>query len=233
MTVAAPPSRPRADRLYPTLSPAQLERVAAHGRRRQVAQGEVLQSAGEPAARCFVVVAGRIDAVRPSAAEEIVVSLGPGMFTGEATMLSGRPGLAQIRAEADGEVIEIARDDLLALIQTDGELSAIFMRAFILRRVELIAHGFGDVVLIGSNHCAGTLRVNAACSASTFSIDAAPRSASDCSRSCRAISTVSTPGEGSAIAISVIRGVAEGPGGSKAENGRPEQCVASQIRHPS
>ena len=162
MTVAAPPappSRPRADRLYPTLSPAQLERVAAHGRRRQVAQGEVLQSAGEPAARCFVVVAGRIDAVRPSAAEEIVVSLGPGMFTGEATLLSGRPGLAQIRAEADGEVIEIARDDLLALIQTDGELSAIFMRAFILRRVELIARGVSDVVVLGSTHCQGTLRV--------------------------------------------------------------------------
>ena len=162
MTVAAPPappSRPRADRLYPTLSPAQLERVAAHGRRRQVAQGEVLQSAGEPAARCFVVVAGRIDGVRPSAAEEIVVSLGPGMFTGEATMLSGRPGLAQIRAEADGEVIEIARDDLLALIQTDGELSAIFMRAFILRRVELIARGVSDVVVLGSTHCQGTLRV--------------------------------------------------------------------------
>ena len=33
------------------------------------------------------------------------------------------------------------------------------MRAFILRRVELIAHGFGDVVLIGSSHCAGTLRI--------------------------------------------------------------------------
>jgi len=162
MTVAAPPappSRPRADRLYPTLTPAQPERVAAHGRRRQVAQGEVLQSAGEPAARCFVVVAGRIEGVRPSAAEEIVVSLGPGMFTGEATMLSGRPGLAQIRAGADGEVIEIARDDLLALIQTDGELSAIFMRAFILRRVELIARGVSDVVVLGSTHCQGTLRV--------------------------------------------------------------------------
>src|SRR5204863_671473 len=91
--------------------------------------------------------------------EEIVVSLGPGMFTGEATMLSGRPGLAQIRAEADGEVIEIARDDLLALIQTDGELSAIFMRAFILRRVELIARGVSDVVVLGSTHCQGTLRV--------------------------------------------------------------------------
>src|SRR5258706_5717095 len=33
------------------------------------------------------------------------------------------------------------------------------MRAFILRRLELIAHDFGDVVVIGSTHCAGTLRV--------------------------------------------------------------------------
>jgi thioredoxin reductase (NADPH) len=48
---------------------------------------------------------------------------------------------------------------LLALIQTDAELSEIFMRAFILRRIELIAGGYGDVVLIGSTHCAGTLGI--------------------------------------------------------------------------
>src|SRR5207249_731629 len=105
------------------------------------------------------VCSSDLDGVRPSAAEEIVVSLGPRMFTGEATMLLGRPGLAQIHAAADGEVIEVSRDDLLALIQTDGELSAIFMRAFILRRVELIARGVSDVVVLGSTHCQGTLRV--------------------------------------------------------------------------
>src|SRR5207248_309223 len=44
-------------------------------------------------------------------------------------------------------------------VQTDSELSELIMRAFILRRVELIARGFGNVVLVGSNHCAGTLRV--------------------------------------------------------------------------
>lgn len=56
-------------------------------------------------------------------------------------------------------MIELDREHLLALVQTDSELSEIIMRAFILRRVELIAHGFGDVVIIGSSHCAGTLRV--------------------------------------------------------------------------
>ena len=156
---APPPSGQRDERLYPTLTPAQLARIAPHGRRRHVEPGEVLVQAGESAARLFVVVAGRIDVVRPSAADEVVVSFGPGMFTGEVTMLSGRRGLAQIRAGAAGEVIEVSRDDLLALLQTDGDLSALFMRAFILRRVELIARSVSDVVVLGSTHSHGTLRI--------------------------------------------------------------------------
>ena len=43
---------------------------------------------------------------------------------------------------------------MLNLIQTDAELGEILMRAFILRRVELIAAGVGDIVLIGSTHSA-------------------------------------------------------------------------------
>ena len=85
--------------------------------------------------------------------------LRPGQFTGEVTMLSGRRGLVRMRAGEAGAVIEVEREHLLALVQTDSELSEIFMRAFILRRVELIAHGFGDVVLVGSSHSAGTLRI--------------------------------------------------------------------------
>ena len=158
-TAPSLPARPRAEQLYPTLTPAQLARITAHGRRRHVEPGEVLVQAGESAARLFVVMDGRIDVVRPSVSQEVVVSFGPGMFTGEVTLLSGRPGLAQIRAGAAGEVIEVSRDDLLALIQTDGELSDIFMRAFILRRVELIARGVSDVVVLGSTHCQGTLRI--------------------------------------------------------------------------
>ena len=164
MTLVAPPlsasSGKRAEQIYPTLTPAQLARITAHGRPRHVERGEVLVQAGEQTARLFVVVAGRIDVVRPSAAgDEVVVAFGPGMFTGEVTMLSGRPGLAQIRAGAAGEVIEVGRDELLALIQSDGELSEILMRAFILRRVELIARGVSDVVVLGSTHCQGTLRI--------------------------------------------------------------------------
>ena len=151
----------RLDHIYPTLTAAQVARLTAHGRVRRVEAGEVLVQVGERTARLFIVATGRIDVVRMAAGadEEVVVSLGPGMFTGEVTMLSGRPGLAQLRAGAAGEVIAVDRDDLLALMQRDAELSELFMRAFILRRVGLIASGVSDVVLLGSSHCQGTLRI--------------------------------------------------------------------------
>lgn len=45
------------------------------------------------------------------------------------------------------------------LVQTDSELSEIFLRGYILRRLELIARGFGEVVVIGSNHSLDTFRI--------------------------------------------------------------------------
>jgi len=150
----------RVEQIYPTLTAAQVERIAAHGRRRQVERGEVLLRAGELAARFFVVISGSIEIVQLSGeTENLIVVFGPGLFTGEVTLLAGRRGLAQIRAREAGEVIEVNRAHLLALVQTDSELSDILMRAFLLRRVELIAHGFGDVVLVGSDHCAETIRI--------------------------------------------------------------------------
>jgi len=147
------------DRLFPTLASAQIARIAAHGDRRQVQRGEVLVEAGENP-RFFVVTAGNIEIVRPArGTEEVVAVCGPGQFTGEVNMLSGRRGFLRIRASASGEVIAVERERLLALVQTDSELSDILMRAFILRRVELIARGIGDAVLVGSSHSSGTLRI--------------------------------------------------------------------------
>ena len=74
-------------------------------------------------------------------------------------MISGRRALFRARVSQPGEVIELDRERMVALVQTDPELSEILMRAFILRRVELIAHGLGDVALVGSVHSPGTLRI--------------------------------------------------------------------------
>jgi thioredoxin reductase (NADPH) len=148
------------EHLFPTLTDAQVTRIAAHGRRRAVSRGDVLVDVGDKVVPFFVVVEGELEVLRPSAGSEmLIVTHRRGQFSGEATMITGRRSLARIRVSEPGEVVELDRDQLLGLVQTDAELSEILMRAFILRRVELIARGLGDVVLIGSTHCAGTLRV--------------------------------------------------------------------------
>ena len=155
-----PPATPQTDRLFPTLTEAQIARIAARGRRRAVERGEVLVDVGQKVVPFFVLVHGELDVLRPSGGTEArIVTHGPGQFTGEGNMLTGRRSLARLRARDAGEVIELDREQLLALVQTDAELSEILMRAFILRRGALIAGGLGDVVVAGSSHCAGTLRV--------------------------------------------------------------------------
>ena len=152
----------RVDQVFPTLTAAQTARLAVHGQVRPVQRGEVLMEAGEQPSRFFVVTAGHIEIVRPSGSTEALVAvLRPGQFTGEVTMLSGRRGFVRMRAGEPGAVLEVERDHVLALVQTDSELSEILLRAFLLRRVELMGQGVGDVVLIGSRHSAGTLRIQA------------------------------------------------------------------------
>ncbi len=163
MTTQAPPTplvSSRVEHVYPTLTAAQMARIAARGRVRPIVRGEILIEPGQPSVRMFVVITGSIEILRMlDGMEQLVVTFGPGMFSGEGAMLTGRPVVVQIRAAEPGEVIELDRATLLSLIQTDSELSEILMRAFLLRRLELIARGYGDVVLIGSVHCAGTLRI--------------------------------------------------------------------------
>src|ERR1700730_4405257 len=156
----APTAPSSAERLFPTLTSAQIARIAARGRRRTIARGEVLVEVGDKAVPFFVVVSGEVQALRPSgAAETLIVVHGPGQFSGEANMITGRRAMGRVRASEPGEVIQLEREQLLALIQTDVELSEILMRAFMLRRLELIAHEFGDVVVIGSAPPAGALPV--------------------------------------------------------------------------
>jgi thioredoxin reductase (NADPH) len=161
--IAVIPGRfaPNVEETFPKLTPAQIERVAAHGHMRRVEQGDVLAAAGKVTSQFFVVRAGAIEAVQQdeNGKSTTVTTIEPGEFTGEVSMLSGRPALVTLRVGEAGELIEVERDDLLTLIQTDAELSEIFVRAFLLRRARLVAGGFGDVVLVGSNHSSDTIRI--------------------------------------------------------------------------
>ncbi len=155
-----PLARAHVEQIFPKLTPAQIRRIAARGHMRATERGEVLYEQGDGAASFFVVVSGELEVVRPSDAVETLVTVhGPGQFTGEVGTLSGRRSLFRVRAAKPSKVIELDRQHMRALMQSDTELGEILTRAFILRRVELVAAGVGDVVLIGSTYSADTLRI--------------------------------------------------------------------------
>ena len=155
------PSEGHDPQMFPQLTEAQISRVSALGKTRQVRRGEILFDQGDQNISFFVFLSGAMEIVQPTCTKEkpITYHNSRGEFTGEVSMISGRRCLVRGRVTEDGEVIELDRDGLQKLIQTDSELSEILMRAFIMRRLALIERGQGDVVLLGSRHSSGTLRL--------------------------------------------------------------------------
>jgi thioredoxin reductase (NADPH) len=91
--------------------------------------------------------------------EQIFVTYGPSQFSGEVVLISGSRALSRGRVAEPGEFLEIGADELRTLIAKDAELSDIFMRAFLLRRVAMISGGLGNVAVLGSQHSSNTLRL--------------------------------------------------------------------------
>ena len=64
----------RLDHVFPTLTPAQIARIAQHGQVRKTRPGEVLVEAGAKVVPFFVVTAGEVEVVRPYDAVETVTA---------------------------------------------------------------------------------------------------------------------------------------------------------------
>jgi thioredoxin reductase (NADPH) len=150
----------RRDQMFPRLTAPQIARLEPHGKRVAIRRGDVLVEPGDRSRSLLVILSGSVEIVRPGiAGEELVVVHTAGAFAGEMNMLRGLGSLVRARVRESGEVLSIDEERLRAIVQTDAELSELFMRAFILRRMGLIASQQGDVILIGSRHSASTLRL--------------------------------------------------------------------------
>jgi thioredoxin reductase (NADPH) len=153
------PETPEAmDAMFPRLDDAQIARLGAFGRQQDAPAGEFVLNDADRG--IFVVLTGSIELIRASGADESALRvLGRGEFTGEVNVLSGRRSLVRFRAREASTLLEIDRSNLRHIMQTDVALGEMFLHAFLLRRVYLIANSVGDAVLIGSSHSSDTLRL--------------------------------------------------------------------------
>jgi thioredoxin reductase (NADPH) len=151
----------RRDQMFPTLEPADLERVRRFGMVRSYGAGEALARVGEVGRGLIIILGGDVDITQhdQSGRRTLIVTYGPGAFMGELAQLAGRPALVDAHAKGPVEALIISRDRLRALLIAEAELGERIMRALILRRVGLLETGAGGPVIVGRSESGDVLRL--------------------------------------------------------------------------
>lgn len=150
----------RREQIYPVLNAAQVARFAAFGVEQAFTDGALVWDQGDAGVACYLVLAGALEIVHPECdSARVITTHEAGEFTGEVALLNDRRSLVRAVAVGDLRVLKVEPLRFKALIQTDSELSELILRAFILRRVNMLAGGIGDVVVIGSRDSPATLRL--------------------------------------------------------------------------
>jgi thioredoxin reductase (NADPH) len=142
----------------PVLTEVQIDRIRVFARLRSVVADEILYNPDDDTPPVYLVKSGQIKIVAVGGGEDrLVTTYGPGQFSGELLMISGRRSIYRCQAVLPGELLELSAKDLRTLIGKDAELSDIFMNAFLARRLSLKGAGDGNVVILGSRYSANTL----------------------------------------------------------------------------
>jgi thioredoxin reductase (NADPH) len=151
----------RSHQMFPTLEPAEVERLRRFGEVRSYGAGEALAKVGEVGHGLTIILAGKVDVTRhdQSGRREPIVTHGPGAFMGELAQLAGRPALVDADAQGPVEALIIVPERLRALLVAEAELGERIMRALILRRVGLLETGAGGPVIVGRAENGDVLRL--------------------------------------------------------------------------
>ena len=152
--------RTRHAQMFPRLTPEQIARLEHQGERVPMHAGELLFDVGDRPSKFFVVISGSVELlIAKAGGYELFYTLAPGEFSGEMNALRGSAGMVRARVGEEGSVLAIDIERLRTIVKTDAQLSELFMRAFILRRMGLLSEASCDAVLVCSGHSADSLRL--------------------------------------------------------------------------
>ena len=111
------PDEVRALPLFQGLSPAGLERVAAHAAELTCEPGQILALPGDPGSGMYVVLDGTVSVEMRGGWH---TELGRGNFFGEIALLVPESGrVARVRALTPVRCLSLSRDDFMALVESE------------------------------------------------------------------------------------------------------------------
>src|SRR4051794_5758225 len=161
MTVPTPSLlETRRHQIFPTLEPAEIERLRRFGTVHTYAAGEPLAKAGEAGHGLSIILAGKVEVSQHDEGGRVpIVTHGIGSFMGEIAQLRGGRSLVDGYALEPVQVLAIPPESLRALLIAEAELGERIMRALILRRMALIESGAGGPVIVGRQGNGDVLRL--------------------------------------------------------------------------
>jgi len=116
--------------LFPKLSDEELQKLAEHGREVKLGVGDVLFAEGNPTYHFYVVLEGQIRVTKQVGAEERLLTVHQaGEFTGEISMLTGRPAIATGRAVDKARVLEVEPETFQRIIAECSEGAQVIIAA--------------------------------------------------------------------------------------------------------
>ena len=151
----------RREQVFPTLSPAEIQRLHRFGEVRAYAVGGMLVVAGTPPPGLQVILSGTAK-VRPHdeyLRDRELVEHHTGSLVGELTGLSGAGALVDVIALTDVEALLISTARLRDLMVEEVDLGERIMRALILRRVALLQSTIVGPIIVGRETNRDVLRL--------------------------------------------------------------------------
>jgi len=151
----------RREQIFPTLGPAEIQRLQRFGQVRTYPAGTDLLTAGKPSPGLHVILSGTAK-VQPHDAllrDRLLVEYHTGSLVGELTGLSGTASLVDVTAVSDVEALLISTGRLRDLMIEEVDLGERIMRALILRRMVLLESATVGPIIIGRDTNRDVLRL--------------------------------------------------------------------------
>jgi len=146
---------------FPRLSAEMVARIATYGSEERFEANTIVFSRGDRGVDFFLVLEGVIEIFDydEQSQPQVFAEVRERQFAGELDLFNDRQVLVSGRTGEPSRIVRIKRADFRRLVSSEPDIGEIIMRAFILRRVGLIRHVHGGVIIVGPAHSADTLRL--------------------------------------------------------------------------
>src|SRR5271156_7232102 len=130
---------------FPRLSTAEFAVLKSLATARDYVDGETIFRAGQADIDLFVVESGQIDVLNPADGNRVIVAHGPGQFSGDIDLLTGRPVIVTAVARGASRIWRVPGSHLRALLNRVPNLGEKLIVAFMGRRELLSRAGVGGL----------------------------------------------------------------------------------------